>query len=479
MPAPRSRAAAALVLFTLVGACDGVPTTVEVLAPSSPARSVAPVEPRVLPVEGPFTAWINEDGRVAGYREVGSSRAYWTWTRAGGASDLPFTGNASGSEVWLGNGGHVAGFTQVASRSRLTVWSPDGTVADLGPAPPHRADINRHGTVAVLGHVGGPTAPLAPIPAPAGGVVHFGGPFINDAGQAAGTWVEGGTTVRLFRWSAAEGSVDLGVGTSTGLLELAGLDADGRVYATLADGTPGAVVWRCLRIGLVGGVPSVEDIGGAAPCRLMAVSERGVVAMLRWPDGEFRVHTWSPEAGHTLVPGLEGWSAHRVNDINDHGHLVTRSADGRSHAFWDGATLRPIEAAGLRIANAFALNDRDQVVAVATDAAFQHFALLFEFGPELPLEDAFADLAADAATAFAAAGLPAGTTRSVLAKLDAALAAWQRGDLAAARGALAAFVAELRAMVRSGRLSADAAAPLLEAAREASSRIEEEAADGA
>jgi len=62
-------------------------------------------------------------------------------------------------------------------------------------------------------------------------------------------------------------------------------------------------------------------------------------------------------------------------------------------------------------------------------------------------------------------GLPKGTERSLANKLEAALRKVEQGRPCAAANQLGAFVNELRALVRSGRLPEKGAGPLINAAK--------------
>jgi probable HAF family extracellular repeat protein len=240
-------------------------------------------------------------------------------------------------------------------------------------------DINKHGEVAGYRSVG-PGSFSAFVRDRSGTVLDLG-PFVasglNDRGQIAGSAVSPNFDIRAVVWTAETGTTDLGGMNSRAI------DINNRgVIAGEVQGQ--AVVWTDIGVWQELGILGDSPFEGPRFSSAHAINDRGwVVGTSTAPAGG--AFLWTPETGMEnlghLHTGLDVSLSHAA-DINQQGTVVGESLGWvvvageyeqvPPRAFvWTRRTgimaLDDLIPAGWSITHVIAINDHDEILAIATD----------------------------------------------------------------------------------------------------------------
>lgn len=219
---------------------------------------------------------------------------------------------------------------------------------------------------------------------------------------------------------------------------------------------------------------AIREVDGTV--RLLAPGGDAIVEAINnagQPAG--RMHTpsgwqgavWSPDGSVATIPALGGFEefeygwleASWVTAINDHGQAVGLSTTqhGTLVPFvWDKVSgLRQIMVPGYTTVRPVDINNNGEVIATTNDNA-QDRGLYFTVPPPVPpTPQAATDAVADDVEALVESGaLTAANAGSITTKLDAAIAALDRGNVDAATNQLNAAINRVNALVNSGKLTA-------------------------
>ena len=428
-----------------------------------------------------FAVAVNESGQVVGKSQIAvdgraASHAF-LWTEAVGIMDLgSLAGDLGESEpAAINAGGQVVGrSTAPGGSGRAFSWTPAGGMVDLGTlgtasSSSEARDVNDNGRVAGVSETGAGTR-HAVTWTPAGGIVDLG---------TLGGWNSEAVAVSSNDHVVGWSETTLTVGTP--------IPAGGPVHAfvwTSADGM--------IDLGTLGGANSV------------AVAVNGVGQVVGWSDTTFEsdppVHAFSwTQTGGMVDLGTLGGSDSEARDVNTLGQVVgvSRLPNGDRHGFSWAASTGVLDLGTIAQGSesfASAVNDKGVIVGAATHATFTFAPFSATMWvPEQIHADVDGDGVPDTsdncpsivnpgqkdvdgdgigdqcdpalsvATAVqrlmgqvTAYGLDRGLTNALNAKLNAALASWQRGNSAATGNQLGALIHQVNAQRRKKLTEAQA-----------------------
>jgi probable HAF family extracellular repeat protein len=205
-----------------------------------------------------------------------------------------------------------------------------------------------------------------------------------------------------------------------------------------------------------GGIVDLGTLGGTSSVA-RAVNESGQVVGYSDITGNTGTHAFSwTAAGGMIDLGAPAGTGTFAADVSDSGQVVGYISNGIAFAFsWTAnggmVGLPALADGGSSTANA--VNNHGQVVGWSSGLGFSQHATMWVLS--VTVESALDQLISQV-TAY---GLPKGLTNALTAKLEAALASWQRGRSNAAVNQIGAFIHEVDA--KRGKALTDAQADTL------------------
>jgi probable HAF family extracellular repeat protein len=205
-----------------------------------------------------------------------------------------------------------------------------------------------------------------------------------------------------------------------------------------------------------GGIVNLGTLGGTDTVA-RAVNENGQVVGFGETTRNTGTHAFSWTAAGGMVDlGAPAGTGSFAADVSDSGQVVGYLSNGIPFAFsWTAnggmVGLPALADGGSSVATA--VNNHGQVVGWSSGLDFGQHATMWV--SPVTVESALDQLTAQ----VAAYGLPKGLTNALTAKLEAALASWQRGRSNAAVNQIGAFIHEVDA--KRGKVLTDAQADTL------------------
>jgi probable HAF family extracellular repeat protein len=387
---------------------------------------------------------VNANGMVVGVSETtdGSQHAF-VWTADGGMRDINGSDWRYSKAEGVNNHGMVVGWGIASDGVRGFVWTADGGMVNLGVPSLHTSSYAFN---------------------------------VNDAGEVVGM-ASSSSGFKAIVWRSPTNLTILGNlgGTASKALDI---NEDGRVAgkSTLSSSLSHGVVWIPLN-------PMV-DLGTLGGNESEAFGINEISQVVGWAhDASQRKRPFLWPVGRDIVDlNTLGGDNGEAWEINDAGYAVGDSELSPGsvimHAtLWmpDGAPvdLGPLD--GANESHARDINSTGAIVGYATTAAGNKHAVVWSVDgggdppppppppPEVDPIDALIEMIYDLEDAGA---LKSGNVNALLSKLDAVQAKIDDGKEKAAMNILGAFQNQVRALVRSRKLTPEEARPLLDAAQE-------------
>lgn len=356
-----------------------------------------------------------------------------------------------------------------------------------------------------LGHIVGDSSYQSPggswayVWTPEDGMVGLGFPGvawdINDLGQIVG--YSGDET---FLWTAEDGKVNLGI---NGVNSRAyGINNQGRIVGRGSWPTgAGAFLWEDGTITSLGfgeahdindlghvvgytlwengylwtpedGLITIEKLPGAGTVRPRSINNIGQVVGDYHILGTSNWHAflWTVEDGMMdlgTLGGDESWAW----DINDNGQIVgagnTASDDWYGFLWEEGTfTTLPHYSDVTTQCDAVAINDLGQIAGVNFEPAGRNFGVLWTISTPTP-EEMLRALRGEIERLVAEGELSEGHGNALLAKVGAAELQLEKGNLDAALHILEAFINQVNALDKAGKISPEGAVTLINLANDA------------
>jgi probable HAF family extracellular repeat protein len=283
---------------------------------------------------------------------------------------------------------------------------------------------------------------------------------INDLGQVVGSSEivtnEGGGD-RAFLWTADGGMQDLGALPGATFSYATDINERGEVVGAsqTAGGEGHAFLWT-----QADGFKDLGTLGGSSSAA-QAINDLGHVV------GGIDAHAflWTAESGMKDLGKPPGSDLAFAFDINTLGQVVVLSVtSGLNQAFvWTQADgFQELVTLGGNYSQALAINERGQVAGSSSTAGGEAHAVVWQLTTSPTA--ALAALADNVAALARAGKLTRGEAHALGAKLDQVARLLERGKHKTAGNVLGAFVNQVEALIRSGRLARSDGQPLRDAA---------------
>jgi probable HAF family extracellular repeat protein len=384
---------------------------------------------------------INNAGQVVGTSsggEFADSRAF-LWTASAGMLDLGLPpGGEPGVEVGLfaasiNDQGLIAGtrFTDVSSNDLAAfVWTESGGFQFLGAVP---------------------------------GAFFSQANAINDRGEVVGFSGNDFGDFAAFIWSQAAGIRPLGALPDGQIVARAeAINNDGVVVVNPEFEATGVFLWtEESGFRAIGRPPGADFVRGAG------INDHTEVVGHSGQFGAGSTSTaflWTEEDGFLDLDSLPGFPNSAANDNNQNGQVVgiaaTSTGESARGFVWTaaGGMQELGTLPGGNLSSASAINDRGEVVGLSDNGEGARHAVLWTLGttPEAALEG----LVGNVEALVGSGALSQAEGHALTLKLEAALDHFERGNTKAAGNLVGAFLNQVEAPVRSGRLSDADAQPL-------------------
>jgi probable HAF family extracellular repeat protein len=288
---------------------------------------------------------VNDSGWVVGTSNNGNARHAFLWTQAGGMIDLgSLAGDLGESEpAAINAGGQVVGRSTAAGGSgRAFSWTPAGGMVDLGTlgtasSSSEARDVNHNGRVVGVSETGAGTR-HAVTWTPAGAIVDLDtlGGWNSEAVAvssndhvvgwsettlAVGTPIPAGGPVHAFVWTPADGMMDLGTLGGANSVAVA-VNGAGQVVGwsdTTFESDPPVHAFSWTR---TGGMVDLGTLGGTTSVAVAVNAVGQVVGTSLLPNGRERAFSWTAALGMLNLGTVEQGSDSRAHALNDKGQIV-------------------------------------------------------------------------------------------------------------------------------------------------------------
>jgi probable HAF family extracellular repeat protein len=422
---------------------------------------------------------VSPSGQVVGWSTRSGTypaRAF-SWTPQGGMIDLGDLGGRTSVALTVSSAGHVVGqSTTTAGEQHAFLWTESDGMVDLGTLG---GDYSRPSAVNAAGQVVGesPTSngrQHAFSWTASGGMIDLDDPDgdsistaigVNAAGVVVGlrtVFEPSSFSNAAFSWTASGDRIDLEPLTDGGHSQATGVSANGLVIgrASAAVGSH-AFAWK----------PPAQAVAitlGGTYSEPAAVNGTDQVVGQADTTGNHGRHAFSwTAAGGTIDLGTLGGTYSFATALNDAGQVVGVSSvagDSGQRAFsWTqaGGTLE-LPTLGGRDSSAIAVNQRGQIAGSSQTAGIdpETHAVLWSAPQSLVggLMEAIQEL-------LDAGVINGGNANALISKLEGAIAQLDKGNVDPAVNKIEAFINEVEALIRSGRLTSEQGQPLIDTAR--------------
>jgi probable HAF family extracellular repeat protein len=281
----------------------------------------------------------------------GDSEVAFTWTKAGGAVGLGFLPGGIGSEA-LGvsrDGKTVAGTSyssegegDLGAVGEAFIWTEAGGMVGLGVVDPdvegssEAAAISDDGTTVVgSGTITGPFGPSHAFRwTAAEGIVDLGSPGSNDS-EAGGVSADGdvvagsGGVSQAFRWTRATGMVAVPILAGDDVCTFATVSGNGRVVVGDSENSTSGLI-RSFRWTKADGATDIGTLVSGQRTTALAVSRDGAVIV---GLSNFEAFRWTPAKGiqsiqallvanKKLAKVLAGWTLTEAVGVSPNGRKI-------------------------------------------------------------------------------------------------------------------------------------------------------------
>ena len=395
-------------------------------------------------------------------------------------------GDTSSEARGINNAGHVVGISSHFRSTSGFLWTASAGMQSLGIPPGGEPgvrvgiladDINDQGLIAGTLFTDASSNDLhAFVWTETGGfqfLGHLPGRFyffsvanaINDRGEVVGFSGADFGDFAAFIWSQAAGIRPLGALPDGQIVARAqAINNNGVVVVNPEFEATGVFLWTAESGFRTIGLPPGADFGSGR-----GINDQTAVV---GGSGQFGVGStaflWTEGDGFLDLGALPGFPSSGATDINQNGQVVgtVASSTGESTRgfVWTAATgMQELGTLpGGNFSSASAINDSGQVVGTSdTGEGFgTRHAVLWTLGTTTTPDAALAGLVTNVEALVGSGALSQAEGHALTVKLEAALRHLERGKTKAAGNLVGAFLNQVAALVRSGRLSDGAAQPL-------------------
>jgi probable HAF family extracellular repeat protein len=294
---------------------------------------------------------------------------------------------------------------------------------------------------------------------------------LNDLGQVVGESTTATGEWHAFLW---EDGVMTDLGTLGGSYSAAyGINNVGQVVGgsrTATSSWERAFLWQDGAMTELAALPGTPDPAS----RATLINDVGqIVGSCVSAEDEWHSCLWAEGSAPVDLGTLGGYEV-EAWAINDLGQVVGRDFEPWRPFLWQSGTMTSLDTLFGSEGEANDISDTGLVVGSSNSPEFLGIATLWTVPlPPATPEEAIADAVAEVAGLVDAGTLGQGEANALVTKLDAAQRQLDKGNIGPALNVLAAFINQVDAMVNSGRLTAEEAQPLIDAATAAIEMIGE------